>query len=201
MMIAKEDLRASRALRGSTPVSADSFDPVGPEARVRLLLTHRAMILGYLGSILHDPHLVEDVFQEVALVVLRKGAALRNAGDFPVWLRRIARLEALSALRRLQRRPRPFDQSVLDLLDSGWASGDGEEESPRIEALRSCLERLTPQARKLVDLRYGQNLSGQSLAERRSQALNTVYVALARIHRVLSGCIRSKLLARGPSHA
>lgn len=158
-----------------------------------LLLAHRAMIVGYLGSILHDPHLVEDAFQDVALVVLQKGGDLRNSEEFPTWVRRIARLEALAALRRLNRRPRPFDHSILDLLDAEWESGDAPEESPRLEALRSCLERLTPQARKLVELRYGENLSGQSLADRRSQPVNTVYVALARIHRVLWDCVRSKM--------
>jgi len=198
-MIAKRDL-SGRLFRIPGPTLGPP-DPPEPGTWGGLLQAHRAMIVGYLGSILHDPHLVEDVFQEVALVVLRKGGALRSSRDFPTWVRRIARLEALTALRRLNRRPLPFDHSILDVLDAEWESGDAPEESPQIDALRSCLERLTPQARKLVELRYAQDLSGQTLADRRLQPVNTVYVALARIHRVLSACIRSKIPAREHSDA
>src|SRR5579862_7199463 len=111
------DRRLSHDLLRPMIANIDFRPPGAPEA-FELLLAHRGMIVGYLGSILHDPHLVEDAFQEVALVVLRKGGGLRHSREFPTWVRRIARLEALAALRRLNRRPRPFDHSVLDLLDA-----------------------------------------------------------------------------------
>jgi RNA polymerase sigma-70 factor (ECF subfamily) len=201
-MIAREE-KMEHLLKdpGPEPAPVDAVGLKDSDTLVRLLLSHRAAILGYVGSIVHDPHLAEDVFQEIALVVLRKGSALRSPSDFPVWVRKIARLEALSASRRLHRHPQPFDTNLLDLLDREWSASEPAEPSPRIEALRTCLERLSPQARELVELRYGKNLSGQTLADHRSQARNTVYVALTRIHQALLSCIRSKVSTWGASRA
>ena len=98
---------------------------VEPEVLVRLLLGQRAMLLGYLSSFVRDPHLAEDLFQDVALVILKKGPELGDPAGFPLWARRIARLEALNALRRRGKAPRSLDDSVLDVLDRQWSAIDG----------------------------------------------------------------------------
>jgi len=163
---------------------------VEQEVLVRLLLGQRSMLLGYIASLVRDAHLAEDVFQEVALVVLKKGDELADAEGFPAWARTIARLEAMNALRRRTKAPVSLDASVLDVLDRHWAAADG---GPTSDALRTCLQRLPPRSRRVVELRYRDDLSGKALAERLAQPLNTVYVTLARVHRMLSECVRSQL--------
>jgi RNA polymerase sigma-70 factor (ECF subfamily) len=167
---------------------------VDQEALVRRLLAQRGMLLGYISSFVRDAHLAEDLFQDVTLVILRKGAELADPEGFAPWARKIARLEVLNALRKRERAPQPLDGAVLDLLDGHWTEGE-RDASPAADALRSCLGRLSPRARRLVDLRYRDGVSGKELAARVAQPLNTVYVALARIHRALSDCLR------GASHA
>jgi RNA polymerase sigma-70 factor (ECF subfamily) len=167
---------------------------------VRLLLGHRAMLLGYLASFVRDAHLVEDVFQDVSLVILKKGAELADPAGFAPWARKIARFESLNALRKRGQAPRPLDAAALDLLDGQWRSGDASE-SPASDALEPCLRRLAPRARRLVELRYREGVSGRDLAARLAQPLNTVYVSLARVHRALSECIRGRLAAGRTSHA
>jgi RNA polymerase sigma-70 factor (ECF subfamily) len=171
---------------------------VGQDVLVRLLLSERAMLLGYIGSLVRDSHLAEDIFQDVALIVLRKRDELSDSSGFPVWARKIARLESMNVLRRETKLPRPLDQSVLDVLDRHWTQSD---EGPAPAALRACVTRLTERSRKLVELRYRDGLSGKRLAERLAQPLNTVYVTLARIHRALSECVRGRLGAGKASHA
>ncbi len=73
------------------------------DTALRLLLDHRGMLLGYVNSIVRDQHLAEDVFQEVSLLVVRKHRGIPARESFPGWVRRAARLEALSALRRKRR--------------------------------------------------------------------------------------------------
>jgi RNA polymerase sigma-70 factor (ECF subfamily) len=172
--------------------------PVAQDVLVRLLLSERAMLLGYIGALVRDSHLAEDVFQDVALIVLRKRDELSGASGFPSWARKIARLESLNVLRRETRVPRPLDQSVLDVLDQHWTESD---EGPASAALRACLHRLTERSQKLVELRYRDGLSGKRLAERLAQPTNTVYVTLARIHKALSDCVRGHLGAGKASHA
>jgi RNA polymerase sigma factor (sigma-70 family) len=169
------------------------------EKVVLLLLAHRAMLLGYITAIVGDAHLAEDVFQDVSLVVLKKGDALHDEGAFPAWARQVARLEALAALRRRKKHPEPLDPAVLELLDAHWRAGDAEPSAVRA-ALGECLRRLSPQARRLIELRYVDGLRGPQVAEHLARPLNTVYVALSRTYRFLGGCIRRRLACEGAAH-
>lgn len=162
---------------------------VEQDVLVRLLLAQRAMLLGYIGSIVRDTHLAEDIFQDATLVALKKRDELADVSGFPAWARRIARLEAMNALRRIQKAPRTLDEAVLDILDGHW---DETDEGPASAALRRCLQRLPARSRRMVELRYRDDLSGPDLAEELSQPINTVYVTLARIHRALLECMRGQ---------
>jgi RNA polymerase sigma-70 factor (ECF subfamily) len=164
-----------------------------------LLLQQRGMLLGYVTAIVREPHLAEDVFQNVALVLLRKGDRLEAEQDFPPWARRVARLEALAALRERRKSPQVLDDATLDRLEDHWDAGDSAP-GPATEALRACLERLSPRARRLVELRYVGGLRGKDLAEKLAQPVNTVYVALSRIYRKLAACIQDRLASEGASH-
>jgi RNA polymerase sigma-70 factor, ECF subfamily len=166
------------------------------ERSVGLLLSHRAMLLGYIASIVRDPDLAEDVFQNVALVVLDKADAVARDEEFPAWARRVARLESLAALRKRRRAPELLDQSVLELLEDEWSAGDAGPVAAR-KALRECVEKLSPYARELIRLRYVDGLSGQAVAERLNRSANTVYVALSRTYRHLAGCVESRLAREG----
>src|SRR5262249_39332604 len=159
---------------------------------LRRLLDCRGMLLGYVTAIVRNPELAEDVFQNVALVVLKKGDRSHLGAGFLAWARGIARLEALSALRKQAHAPQPLDEAVLDLPEDRWqaqAAGCGT----LTEALDFCLQKLTPKARKVIELRFQENLSGKELAARLAQPVNTVYVALSRIYRGLASCIRQRL--------
>jgi RNA polymerase sigma-70 factor len=166
------------------------------ERAVALLLSHRAMLLGYIASIVRDPDLTEDVFQNVAIVVLDKADAVADEREFPPWARRVARLEALAALRKLKRVPGLLDHSVLELLEDHWAAADGAP-APTRKALRDCVEALSPYARQLIHLRYVDDLSAQDVAERLNRSPNTIYVALSRTYRHLADCVERRLAREG----
>lgn len=166
---------------------------------LRQLLAHRGMLIGYLTSILRDPDLAEDIFQDVAILVLRKRKALTDPAGFAPWARRIARFEALNASRKRKHAPCTIDDGVLEALEPHWQATDAEPHDA-VQALRDCLQRLTPRAQRLVQLRYSENLSGQPLADKLTQPLNTVYVALSRVHRNLAECVKLRLAREGHRH-
>jgi RNA polymerase sigma-70 factor (ECF subfamily) len=161
-----------------------------PDRLLRLLLTHRGMLLGYISSIVRDFHMAEDVFQEASLIILKKGVLLNDESDFPPWARKVARLEAFNALRKQNKGPYLLEPAMLDLLEQNWQVGGGHEHS--IRALRECLEKLPPKAKRLIELRYVKGLPGNILAARLKQPPNTVYVALSRIYRLLSACVKDR---------
>jgi len=166
---------------------------------LKRLLDCRGMLLGYVMAIVRNTSLAEDVFQNVALVVLKKGDRTRLGDDFAAWARGIARLEALTALRKQAQAPQSLDQAVLELLEDHWQAQADAGQAVLSEALDACLKKLTPKARKLVELRFQENLSGKEMAARLAQPVNTVYVALSRIYRGLASCVRRRLAAEGSS--
>jgi RNA polymerase sigma-70 factor (ECF subfamily) len=153
------------------------------------------MLLGYILAIVRDSHLAEDVFQDASLVILKKGVGLKRESDFPLWARKVARLEALNALRKRNKTPTLLEPGVLDLLEQQW--GRNENSQQYTVALRECLEKLSPKARRLIELRYIAGIPGNTLATRLNQPANTVYVALSRIYRVLSTCVRERVASEG----
>ena len=146
-------------------------------------------------------HLAEEIVQEMALLVIEKKVVVEGEAQFMSWLTKTARFQALNALQKRSRAAKPLDSGVLDLLDEHWRASEPADTTAASDALRECLRTLTPRSRRLVDLRYGENLDGRRLAEILARPLNTIYVALSRIHRTLGECVRLKLGQEGISHA
>jgi RNA polymerase sigma-70 factor (ECF subfamily) len=153
------------------------------------------MLLGYILSIVRDFHLAEDVFQDASLIVLRKGEQLQDENEFPAWARKVVRFEALNALRKRNQGPELLDPALLALLDKEWQRDDTPERS--LLALRACLDGLTPRSRNLIEMRFVEGIAGIDLAARLKQPPNTVYVALSRIYRNLSACVKKRLACEG----
>ncbi len=176
------------------------------DTAVRLLISGRAGLLGYIHSIVRDWATADDVFQEVSILTLKKCESIGDAGQFGGWVRAAARLESLSALRRRGRGPRPLGDAVLDLLDAAWNAAAGRMENPsdQLESLRDCMKKLTDRARHILHLRYAEGIKGEALAEALQQPPNTVYVSLSRIHQRLAKCIDQRTAERkkgtGPIH-
>jgi RNA polymerase sigma-70 factor (ECF subfamily) len=162
---------------------------------LRLLLMHRGMLLGYILSVVRDFHLAEDVFQDGSLIILKKGAILTDEADFAPWARKVVRLTALNALRKQNKGPELLEPAVLDLLEQEWCKD--REPDLYLVSLRECIEQLPPKARRLIELRYVAGIPGNDLATRLKQPPNTIYVALSRIYRTLSACVKKRLACEG----
>lgn len=172
--------------------------PLDPASALRLLLANRAMLLGYINVITGDPTLTEDVFQEVSIVVMEKFAMVQDLDGFRPWARTIARFQALKAVNKRRANPVLLAGEVIDRLDQAWEEHDREDpRASSVAALERCIAKLTPRAQELVQLRYHEDLSGQHIADRLRKPLNTIYVAISRIHRTLAECVRNELARSG----
>lgn len=160
------------------------------------LYRQKSQLLAYIVVITGNLHLAEDVFQEVAVLVVRKADEILGMESLPGWARAAARLEALKCLRRA-RRLQPLSEAVLDSLDREWEAREDGSDDQVLGALRACLEKLPSSSRRLLACRYAENCSGDELALRVGKSANAVYLALSRIHRALGDCIRSRLAIGG----
>ncbi len=183
-------------------VIGDSRPPIGLNQgdALRLLLANRTMLLAYINVITGDPTLTEDVFQEVSIVVMEKFAMVENSDGFRPWARTIARFQSLKAVNKRRANRVVLASEAIDRLDQAWEERDRDDpRAASVAALERCIGKLTPRARQLVQLRYHQELSGQDIADRLRKPLNTIYVAISRIHRTLADCVRNEL--SGARHA
>jgi RNA polymerase sigma-70 factor (ECF subfamily) len=165
---------------------------IDQESIVLFLLRERIKLLAYIASIVRDDHLAEDVFQEVAVLALRKREEIHDPTHFLAWMRLVARNRALKCLRE-RGRCLFLDERLLAELEDQWADFDLTPAADLTDALRHCLAKLSPYAQQLIRLRYVEGISGARLAEALDRQLNAVYVALSRIHRSLGACIRQRI--------
>ncbi|YCM44298.1 sigma-70 family RNA polymerase sigma factor [Verrucomicrobiaceae bacterium 227] len=160
----------------------------------RLLIEHRASLMGYLVSCLRNHSDAEDLFQEVSLAAIKSASQLRSAEGFLPWTREIARRRVLAHFRK-SKRLTPIDPELVDRLAETAAEMDSSPETPaRIEALRGCLENLPGESRKLIALRYEDHQRPvEALAESIGRSIQATYAILKRSRLMLRDCITQKM--------
>lgn len=175
----------------------DVLMPVDEQTLVQHLLSERTKLIAYIWSIVHDAHIAEDVFQEVSLVALRKRQEIGGVSQVFPWLRSVARHKALKALSARSRRPMVLDDDLLGELEEVWNRHDAAPASDTADALEGCVRKLSPRARRIIELRYGAGLSGGDVATVVGVQVKSIYQALSRIHVALADCVRQTLFGDG----
>ncbi len=171
------------------------------EAFERLLERHRGPLFGYLCRMLKNRELAEDTFQEVFIRVMKARTRYKRTAKFTTWLYRIARNACIDALRRESYRkteslskPRNMNgEAGLTLQDALPSSNPGPdvqfERRQFMEALKKCLESLSPEQREVFVLRQYQNMPFQEIARvtgtTESTAKSRMRYALKRLRTML----------------
>ena len=158
---------------------------------------HEAMLLAYILSLVADHKLAEDVAQQSFLIAYRKIGTLKNPEAFPAWLRGIARLEALAAMRR-RNREFPVEPEVLQQLDEAYRCF--EEQRPtesweeRFHLVEECYGRLPEALQTVCRLHYSEGQKAWQIAENLTVNMAAVLKRLERARNALRDCVRSKLV-------
>jgi RNA polymerase sigma-70 factor (ECF subfamily) len=129
----------------------------------------------FLSKMVGDPHVADDLLQEVWFDVFRGIARLAEPGAFPAWLYRIARHRALRVLR--QRRPTAASLEGMDLADNG--DTDEAFSAEDAERVHAALDELAPEHREVLLLRFIEDMSYQDIARVTGCQVGTVR---SRIH-------------------
>lgn len=164
---------------------------------VTLWSAHSRQVYSYIYSLIPDCNDADDIFQETTITLLEKFAEFDPASSFSAWACRVAYYKSLSFLKS---RPKFefLDDKLLDALEPLMRQSAFESDG-RFDALGHCMSLLPPDDRKMVQLRYIQELSVKEVAERMGRDRSGIYKSLSRIHDVLLNCIRQKLAEEGHS--
>lgn len=128
-----------------------------------LYARHNVRVYRFVLRMLRDITATEDLVSQVFLDVWRTANQFEGRSQVSTWLLSIARFKALTALR--QRRCENIDQDeameVADTADTPEASLDRSRTS---EILRSCVAKLSPAHREIVNLVYYHEKSVEEVA-------------------------------------
>ena len=132
----------------------------------------------------HDTGEVDDVVQDAMVRAWRSRDSCRNPTDPGPWLATIVRNEAFR-----RRPPRALPTPPGDIAADGAADDDGLDAALARMDVDVALRRLDPLDRRLVSLRYADDLTHPRIAELLGMPEGTVKVRLHRARRALEDAL------------
>ena len=165
-----------------------------------LIREHADMLAVYLRAVVRDPAAVDDLFQETLIVAWKSLDRFDRERPFAPWLRGIAGKLVMAYRRKFARAPVVCDATILEHLDSrltALARRPGDTLDEKLDCLRDCLESLPSDYREAVRLRYLEELSSETLADKLQITREAVKKRLQRGRARLVDCFTRKLAASG----
>lgn len=151
---------------------------------------------GYLLAVTRDPTATDDLFQEVAAVLWRKFPDFDPARNFAAWAMGIAKMQVLRHRRSLARSRLVLSEAAVANLATA-ASAEAQASDARRVHLSSCIGKLPPNHRTIVDLRFAENRPLAEIAARIGKNLAAVEMAMVRIRRWLRDCVDKSMATEG----
>ena len=168
-----------------------------PEDITATLLAERLPLTAFFASVTRDFHLAEDVFQEVCVKAVARAESFETTAHLVNWARLTGKNRAIDILRARDGRYVGLSDEMLALLAEDWP--DQTNADAMQEALDHCITQITPNNRELLRLRYFERRNCTDVAAIMGRKIETVYQALARLHKALGDCIRGRLQTESAS--
>lgn len=160
-----------------------------------LFVQHMVQIRAFVLSLMPDFSQVDDILQDVFITVTAKAADFQEGTNFRAWVFTIARFRVLKSMNAMSKAFLPLSEDVVTQLVEERPEPDDELER-RLLLLERCLEKLAPQARRIVRMRYYESIKPARIAEQLGLGVNGVSVLLSRSRSLLRDCVE-RALAHG----
>ena len=159
---------------------------------VTLLTDHQSALRLYVASLLPGNNAAHDVAQQANTTIWKKRDDFELGTNFKAWIFSIARYEVLNYRKKDQRDRLVFSDEMEDLIATELPQRSGELEQKQ-EALQSCLQKLKPADRALIQHRYFEGTPLADYSAQINRSVGTLKVTLHRIRNRLLRCVESKL--------
>lgn len=163
-------------------------------AAMRLVIVHRRMIEAYAYAITRDFHLADDVYQDVALVVIAQWEQMPQGDGLLPWLKEVTRRKALELQRKQWRVSRMLSPEAMDQVEAVFPL---PTDNGLADAMARCVEKLPADARQAIQGRYGEGLAVPEIATRLGRTVQGVYAVLKRARLALEICVNRARQQRG----
>ncbi len=162
-----------------------------------ILLAERLPLTAFIASVTRDFHLAEDVFQEVCVKAVSRAGEFETAAHVMNWARLSGKNRAIDILRARDGRYVGLSDELLAMLAAEWPEQDRADAMQ--DALGHCIEQITPNNREMLRLRYFERRNCSDVAAIMGRKIETVYQALARLHKTLGDCMRLQIQSKTSS--
>ena len=160
----------------------------------------RNPLYAYIFSLLPHQDDAEDVFQRCSLILWRKIDQYDEEAEssFFSWACGVAFYEVKNFLRVASRKRLQFREDLMQQLADERVDTLNKKDQ-RLPALQSCLRKLQPKDRELLNQAYHQQESIQEIANHSGKAVQTLYNRLNILRRQLAECIQKQITLSGES--
>lgn len=171
------------------------------EAFSMLVTKHQTGIYRYLRYLGSEPVAAEDLVQESFITAFRIRDKCPRSGVFReenAWLRAIARNIFLRDWSRRKMAMKAIGPESIEKAESTWnqtflrGSDDGFD---YLEALRRCLQGVSPKQREALDMRYSARKSRAEMASLLGMTEEGVKSLLQRVRAALADCVERRMAA------
>lgn len=174
-----------------------SHTPDIEQTFVQLMVGHQAALNAFVFSMLPSNPDADDVVQEVNALVWKKRGEFQIGSNFKEWVFSIAKFKVM-ALWRDQKRNKVWampEETLTKLMDDA-VQILADEKDYRQDALRECIQQLSPNERNLILSRYMQGNSMKEVADHLGRKADNLKGTMRRIRLNLRSCVVSKLHLR-----
>jgi RNA polymerase sigma-70 factor (ECF subfamily) len=169
----------------------------GDEAALRgLFARHQTRVFRFVLRQVGNAAVAEEVTNEVFLEVWRNAGKFEGASAAATWILSIAHHRAVSRLRK--RREESWDEDAAGALqDIGDNPEVAAQKADKGQILRSCMDKLSPEHKAIVDLVYYHELSISEASEVLRIPENTVKTRMFYARKRLSELLEAAGVDRG----
>lgn len=162
------------------------------ESFLKLYRVNESFISRYILALCPKYSAAEDIVQETMLVMWRKYDQYEAGTNFVAWGMQIARYCVSGYYRKERSRIVHFDNEALENISQHRNYVHSNQEA-YLDALDECTKDLPENSKKMIRLRYVENMKVTNIALKLEKTLSSTYKVMSRIHHALLICIERKL--------
>ena len=167
------------------------------ESLIELFLRQRSALFGFIRVLTRNTQDAEDIFQEVATIVIEKAAENPDIRNFEAWTKEICRRLILAHFRKLSKKKTvslPVEEMMF-LAGEVYENNTlpSEDLLEEHDAMRNCLSGMPDKTAKMIRMRFGHDESYLDIAQKVKGTESAVRRAVSRARIALVECVRRRL--------
>ena len=139
------------------------------------------------------PHLVDEIAHEAFVFAYNHIQEFQRGTSFFAWIKSIAWNLLRAEIQRFSREQANQNKYAERRVVESTPFKAVDLSAAELDKLETCLQRIPPRLKQLVEMRYRLSFSTQEIAEKAGQSSAWVRTTLCRLRKQLRDCIHDKL--------